>query len=123
GAPLTAWPSAGKWRPPGDPSWPIDPHETYRPKWPVPKRILFLLEQIEGAGASHAAALARLAEALFLDRYHAMMADAAREYRADGTTRRIPYPYQDRDAERVLRSILKENAGDPIADQVQYTIG
>jgi alpha-2-macroglobulin len=122
GEPLGTWSQAKKWLPPADPSWALDPRSDYRSDWPAPKRVLFLLKQVELLGTDHDTALARLAEGLFLDRYRAIMQNAAQKWEG-GKLRRIPYPYQDRDAEPVLRSVLADFPRDPIADQVQYTIG
>jgi uncharacterized protein YfaS (alpha-2-macroglobulin family) len=122
GEPLSTWSSPRKWLPPADPSWVIDPKSEYRADWPAPKRILFLLREVELLGTDHDTALARLAEGLFLDRYHAIMQNVARTWEG-GKVRRVPYPYQDCDAEPVLKSILADFPRDPIADQVHYTIG
>ena len=62
-----------KWPPPSDSVWRIDLGAGYRADDPVPKRILFLLREVQALADPHPAALGRLAEALFLDQYHPPM--------------------------------------------------
>jgi uncharacterized protein YfaS (alpha-2-macroglobulin family) len=125
------WAGAGRWAPPGDPSWKIDPAENYSPDWAPPKKLQYLYAGIERLGGrtdpkSHAVALGLLGRALWLRQYHGMMAQHSTRYEPDarGVVKQIkkPYPYQDDRAEPHLRRLAEGFRGDPISDQAWFTL-
>jgi TolA-binding protein len=122
GQPLAAWAAQSGRAAPGDVSWLIDLGSDYHPEWPAPKRVLFLLRQIQAQGQPHQTAVARLAEARFADRYHAVLKQAARTP-ASQLAPPTPPPYQTLDAGHLLSSILADFPNDPIAGRVHYAEG
>ncbi|MBM3460240.1 MAG: hypothetical protein FJX77_17105, partial [Armatimonadetes bacterium] len=103
---LARWGAGKEWLPPTDSLWRVDTSVPYDPGWPAPLQYLYLYRQIQDLAeqvepGGRRGDLARLAEAVWLQRYHSWMNGVARRPIKEGDPpsewRRIPYPYQDRD--------------------------
>ena len=123
GDPLSTWAQPRRWRSPDDESWKVDPSAAYDPSWPPPKKILYLLLAAEKLGSGTQKPLARLAQALWLRGYQALMPNFAWREDEPGKRKPIPYPYQDRLALGVLRGFLKDYPRSSEAEHARLMVG
>jgi len=113
------WARAQQWRSPTDALWKLDPEAAYSPEWAPPKKVLQLFLQAERLGDARQKPLARLAQALWLRGYHTLMASAAVRIAPDGKETRLPYPYQERAAQDLLRSLIQDYPDHPEAEHAR----
>ena len=106
--------------------WKVDTSQRYDPKWPAPKRVMYLYAQIPAISeplkdGAHQSALALFGKALWLRLYHNLMSSYARRYE-NGTIIRSSYPYENETPEDTLTSLVTQYPNDTVRDQAQYTI-
>ena len=122
---LYLWAQKLAWDKPDAAIWRIDTSQNYDPKWPAPKRLMYLYAQIPGlaeplSDGPHQSALALFGKALWLKLYHTMMNSYALRYEKAQQVR-IPYPYQDMMPEAVMEELVQRYPDDSLRDQAQYT--
>lgn len=133
GQDLWIWAQKREWPGPKDAFWRIDRDSQYSLDWPLPKKMMFLHEQIgwladedapgrTSPAGRHSAALALFARALWLRQYHGVLRNWAVRWE-DGKQIKIPYPYEDVLTEDVLQQLVRAFPLDPVRDQAQFTLG
>ena len=111
------------WTPPADGAWAVDPSLPYDPAWPMPKKQLYLFAEIRMLSrGTRSDALALLAESMWLQTWHRLMAGYAVRYENDKPIR-IPYPYENRKPEQPLRALIASFPQLPARDQAQILLG
>lgn len=117
------WGSTDDWKAAKGVDWAIAPGQSYRPKWPSPKKVRFLLARIPrlSPADAHSALLARFADGLYVAQTRASW--ARREYVAlgddEGTWKIVQtLPYYKLDPITLLDRAAKSAPRDPQAPQV-----
>jgi uncharacterized protein YfaS (alpha-2-macroglobulin family) len=123
GTQVAPWAQALAWKAPADASWKLDENAPYDPSWAPPKKVLQLYLNAEKLGNKEQKGLARLAQALWLRGYHAYMGSTAVKTDEKGEAQPLPYPYQDRPALPVLRSMIRDYTAHPEADHAWVMLG
>lgn len=123
GTQIRPWGQLLQWKPPTDDSWKLSPDAPYDVNWAPPKKVLQLFLLAEEVGTKSQKPVARLAQAVWLRAYHSFMANAAVRPEPKGEPKRIPYPYQDRSATDILRTLPRDFPDQATADQALLTVG
>ena len=120
---LAEWARGRVWKSPDHPDWKLDGALAYDPAWAPPRKVVQLLLAAEALGSAAQKPLARLAQALWVKGYHAIMASTAWRTDDKGESVRIPYPYESRTALSVLRSLIRDYPSHPEAEHARLTEG
>jgi uncharacterized protein YfaS (alpha-2-macroglobulin family) len=120
------WAEKRQWAPPDDLRWRVTGAETYSPEWPPPKKQIFLYEHVRRLAAElgrpGVEPRALLGEWLWWDRYRGEMRYRYAVRRAGRKEVRIPYPYQERQADDSLHELIRAFPSDPLRDLAQYLL-
>jgi len=120
---LSLWAEGRRWKLPSDDAWKLDPAAPYDPNWAPPKKVLQLYLSAEEVGTKAQKPLARLAQAMWLHGYHSLMHQEAWRQEPSGERKPIPYPYQDRSAPEVLRTLPRDFPEHPEGDHALMMVG
>jgi alpha-2-macroglobulin len=119
---MDSWARRLEWKEPADRAWKLEPQAAYDPGWAPPRKVLQLYLNAEALGTPEQKPLARLSQALWLRGYHQMMGRVAWREGRGGERKRVPYPYQSRDALDVLKSLIKDFPAHPESDHARLTV-
>ncbi|MGV3722436.1 MAG: alpha-2-macroglobulin family protein, partial [Actinomycetota bacterium] len=123
GTQVRNWAQLLQWKPPADESWKLSSEAPYDVSWAPPKKVLHLFLLAEEAGTKAQKPIARLAQAVWLRAYQSLMNNTAWRQEAKGERKRIPYPYQDRTAIEILRTLPRDFPEQAEADHALLTVG
>lgn len=123
GTQVPNWAEGRRWKSPADDAWKLEPSAPYDPAWAPPKKVLQLYLSAEEVGTKAQKPLARLAQATWLRSYQSLMARVAWREEPSGERKPIPYPYQDRSAPEVLRTLTRDYPESATGDYALYQAG
>jgi len=122
GTQIRPWGQLLQWKPPTDDTWKLAPDAPYDVNWAPPKKVLHLFLLAEEVGTKTQKPVARLAQAVWLRTYQSFMSNTAWRQEPKGERKRIPYPYQDRLAVDILRTLPRDFPEHAEADHALLTV-
>ncbi|MFN3649655.1 MAG: alpha-2-macroglobulin family protein [Armatimonadota bacterium] len=127
GTQLDAWARERKWPAPDHASWKLDPDAKYSADWGLPRKALQLYLAVEKIGTETQKPRARLAQAIWLRDYHEKVQRLMRwelvGYGDRPEVKLPPYPYQSRNPDDLLRSVVKDFPEKPEPQRARLLLG